>query len=623
MKIPRLGKITPYEFQWNKIQKALNKIRAQFNGEEEIAPFYIDAYVAAGKTILGGAIASHCEKTKTNLLILARTGELVDQNQEEIWNMNSKCSVFSASLGQKSLYQTTIVGTEGTVSNHIDPQRGLVEPSTGKAFIPKIILIDECHQVDWKDVLKNGDTSYSKIINHFKKLNPKLVIVGMTGSPYRGVESIKGDFWKSKIEPSIGREFLVENGYIHHTEFGHTGEGYDLSEFDSIEEAGTKDFSSSDIEKMHEKMTLTATASIMREVVSVMQNRLSALVTCAGKKHCQEAASCVPDDEYAIVTDSTGKKERKKILDGAKRGELNERGTFRYKYIFQIGCLTTGVNIPLWDTSVLLRRIGSLTLLTQLLGRGMRLLKPEHEQSGYAKSSHLVMDFSGTMAAMHEMFDDPLLEDAVNDQREYEKNLIACPKCGEMNSEHARRCVGSDFDEDDGRCGHWFKSRLCENQVRNGITVIKGCGAENDIAAKECRKCGVYLIDPNAKLMNKAYSAEDWRPVKKFEIMVAGREQDSITVKYHLDNFGIDGKQEVATVTYWKINGNGKQAYLNNFVRKLIPDYKWATRFAKMKPVNAVSNKAMLGVVSHITHRINEKGKSVVNGVRLISGTES
>lgn len=610
-----MSKLTPYEFQQNAINELINETRLRLRGEKENSAFYGDFYVSAGKSLIMAEYALHCKKVGAKLLMLARTGELVEQNSEAIFEQGGRCSIFSASLGRKSTYFDTVVGTEGTVANHLDREFS--------CWIPNVVLFDECHQCHWKDVLDNGDTGYSKIINHFKALNPKLVVLGVTGSPYRGIESIKGDFWKQKIEPSIGREFLVENGFIHHTEFGHAAGGYDLSEFDNIEKSGTKDFSASDIEKMHDKMTLSATQSIMKQVVSVMQNRLCALVTCAGKKHCEEAASCVPSDEYAIVTDSTSKKERRKILNGAKKGELNERGTFRYKYIFQIGCLTTGVSVSPWDTSILLRRIGSLTLLTQLLGRGMRLLKPEHEEAGMSKTGHLVLDFSGTMAAMHEMFDDPLLEDAVNDQRKYEKELISCPKCGEMNSEHARRCVGLDGGEEDGRCGHWFKSRTCDDQERGGIVVTRGCGAENDIAARECRKCGVYLIDPNAKLMNKAYSAEDWKPVLEMDLEVIGKSQDGIGVKYYIDNYGLDGKQEVAFVKYWAINSGGKQAYLNNFVRKLIPDHKWAARFAKMTPVNAAKNTAMLGRVSHITHRINDKGNSVVNGIRLISGREA
>ena len=196
MEIPKLGKITPYPFQWKVIENTKNFIRKQFRGEIDNQPSFIHAYVSAGKTIIAGALAVHCQSVGARLLILARTGELVEQDAEEVFNMGGACSLYSASLGQKSVYYSTVVGTEGTVANALDK-----EFST---WIPHIILIDECHEVSWQSVIDETDNQYARIINHFKKLNPKLVIVGMTGSPYRGVESIKGPFWKHEIEPITG-----------------------------------------------------------------------------------------------------------------------------------------------------------------------------------------------------------------------------------------------------------------------------------------------------------------------------------------------------------------------------------------------------------------------------------
>jgi superfamily II DNA or RNA helicase len=614
--IPVYGDITPYQFQWDLAQTTLSHIRKQLTKEIENEPAYINAYVSAGKTILAGIIADHCKKVGVKLLILARTGELVEQNSAEIFNMGSACSIYSASLSRKSTHFTTVVGTEGTVANALEKEFS--------SWMPRIILIDECHQVPWKDVLNNGDTGYSKIINHFKVLNPGLIVVGMTGSPYRGIESIKGDYWKTEIEPKIDRKFLVENNYIVPTVFGHVHDnaGYDLSEFDQVEEHGTKDFSAADMEAMHDKMDLSTTQTIMREVMEIMEQRLCALVTCAGLKHCKEAASIVPDDECAIITDKTAKKDRQQILRDAKKGKLNERGVFRYRYIFQIGCLTTGVNIPLWCTSVLLRRIASLTLLTQLLGRGMRLLKPEHVDAGHEKFDHLCVDYSGTMAAMHELFDDPLLEDAVVSGKKGDQNWVTCPNCETENSEYARRCCGNDSSSDDGRCEFFFKSRTCDDLTRGGIVISKGCGVENDIAARVCRKCDNTLIDPNDKLAGKSYGIEDWKPVISMELDVIGHDQDGIGVRYYFDSYGEDGKQEIANIKYWAIKGGGKRVWESSFIRRHITGYPFQQRMINMTPVNVIKNKATFAVPKFATHRINEKGLSVVHGLKFSSGLE-
>ena len=184
MEIPTLGKITPYPFQWELVQNIINHIRKQLKREIKPTPAYINAFVSSGKTIVAGAVANHCSKVGAKLLVLARTGELVEQDQEEIWNMDSPCSIYSASLGRKSTHFNTVVGTEGTVANALN--------GDFSQWIPHIILIDEAHQVPWQDVIEKGDSCYSKIINHFQLLNPNVVIIGMTGSPYRGIESIRG-----------------------------------------------------------------------------------------------------------------------------------------------------------------------------------------------------------------------------------------------------------------------------------------------------------------------------------------------------------------------------------------------------------------------------------------------
>ena len=613
--IPTFGKITPYPFQWELVQNIITHIRKQLKREIEPTPAYINAFVSSGKTIVAGAVANHCHKVGAKLLILARTGELVDQDQQEVWNMDSPCSIFSASLGRKSTHFSTVVGTEGTVANALE--------SHFTTWVPHVILIDESHQLPWQDVLAKGDSCYSKIINHFQVLNPNVCIIGMTGSPYRGIESIKGPFWKEELEPAIDRKFLVDKEYIVPTIFGygHDDVQYDLKKSD-INEVGTKDFSNSQLEELHDQMSLTTTQLIMREVMAKAKDRLCVLITCAGAKHCSEAVTVLPEDEYAIITDKTPSKLRQQILKDHKVGLLNNRGTFRYKYIAQIGCLTTGVNLPLIDTSVLLRPIGSLTLLTQLLGRGMRLLKPEHESAGYSKHDHLTLDYSGTMAAMHQMFNDPFLEDAVLAKAKEQNMLLECPDCKTMNSEHARRCIGPDslHNQPDDRCGYFWSFRKCEDQRVNGQLVAKGCGIENDTAARECRNCHIQLIDPNAKLISKSYDAGDWKPVLRMDIEVTGKNADGICVTYWLDVFDENGKQEIAKVMYWAINSGGKRTWTSQFVRRHINGYPFQQKILSLNAKQVIGAKAMFDTPRYITHRINDKGHSIVHGLQFSSG---
>ncbi|MFW0778511.1 MAG: Hint domain-containing homing endonuclease, partial [Rickettsiales bacterium] len=341
-------------------------------------------FTVTHNTIMLGTIANHCQNVGAKCLIMADQGELVEQNSDECWNMDTKNSIYSASLGRKSTHFPVVVGTSGTIVKSLE--------KSFKDWVPHIVLIDECHRVNWRDCMSDEPTTnYGRILKWFKHLNPRLVVVGVTGTPFRGTESIKGPFWQHKIGESINREYLVDNGYIVPTVFGFSDTQYDLDGFAPRHEFGTEDFSASELAEMERLMSVDTTAKIMQEVIQVAPTRNMVMITCASERHCKDAARHLPDGSYGIITQSTRKKERKSILDKAKTGEI--------KYLLQIGCLTTGLNRPLIDTSVILRRIGSLTLLIQLLGRGMRLLKQEHIDAGIHKADHLVLDYSGTMEA--------------------------------------------------------------------------------------------------------------------------------------------------------------------------------------------------------------------------------
>ena len=110
------------------------------------------------------------------------------------------------------------------------------------------------------------------------------------------------------------------------------------------------------------------------------------------------------------------------------------------------------------------------------------------------KRDALVLDFAGNIER-HRDWDNPIIQDAVKQTIDRDKPLvISCPACLTMNTEHARRCVGKD-QENEERCKYYFEFKECKN-VTEGVA----CSAKNDIAARICHKCGCELIDPNAKL---------------------------------------------------------------------------------------------------------------------------
>lgn len=552
------GKLTLRPYQ----QAAFNAAVEHF--KKSPLPAIISASVGAGKTVIIAALHAHVTDKGGAVLTLSRQGEIVEQDHDDAWLARCKSSIYSASLGKKTVAYPSVFGTEGTVWNalkadleywsaHCDSktpfgdlsseyladmgieidQTKTYELSKMSNYSPALLCVDEAHMCDFTD----PNCQYMKIFRELSRRNNKMRILGLTGTPYRGVTPIVGQadeyLWKEMLI-DIPMEYLTDLGYLVPCTFGfaHDDVGYDLSEFESKGEDGTQDFTAEELRRMEALMLKaeTTTEKIMIEVMARTKDRNCVMITCAGKKHCKEAAKFLPKGTYAIVTEDMGARLRKKALKDAFDGKI--------KYLLQVGCLTTGLNIPLIDTIVILRKIGSLTLLVQLIGRGLRLLKDFQIDAGIVKDDCLVLDYSDTMSELRELFDHPVLEEADLSKSKEDENTITCPKCQVENGKHAVRCRG--IGSDGIRCDFFWRSRLCEPFFINGKLIDEGCGAENAPTARSCRCCDNTLIDPNAKLTGKHYTENDFIPVTKFDMRPT--QNGGVAVEYHLVN-GVVAKE--------------------------------------------------------------------------------
>lgn len=611
------GEIEPRPYQWLVYEKTAEVIR-KFGKDPK--PSFVTASVGAGKTIMIAMIARRFQDMGWEGLVIARQGEIIEQDAEELWNLSVKNSLFSASLGRKSTAYPLIAGTEGTIINGLfdkkDESGNIISKGALSDFFPRYILIDECHQMNWEDVVSESpETQYGVIMTELNrrckaKYGHDVIVIGYTGSPFRGTDSIKGAYWKHEIV-NIDTKYLVDIGFLVPTIFGlHDIDDlhYDLSAFEASGSDGTQDFTSEQLKQMQKEILEqgTLTQKIMLKVMELTKNRNGVLITCAGKKHCQEAAKYLPEGSYAIVTEDMGQKARRKALKNAYTGKI--------KYVFQIGCLTTGVNIPLWDTSVILRKIMSLTLLVQLLGRGMRLLKKEQIDAGYHKEDHLVLDFSGTMFELGQLYEDPILEEAEAQRSKRSGEQVPCPKCGTMNSPYARRCIGKDALSPDGRCEEFFSYIRCGFD-KNGIRIFDdGCGTKNDPTARYCRHCDHVLRDPNAALNERAYTDNEWTEVKDFKIELT-KDEKGVVYRYFI------------------MKGNGKEGWANEVFYPFGRQEKYLKNQFKIKGLlNHVSDRnlidnlmnchsakafmAFTGLIrapKRITHRFNDKGRDIIH----------
>lgn len=579
-------------------EEVFAKVVAHFRSKDGHLPAVVDMSVGSGKTALAAFLAKHSADKGGRVMILARQGELVQQDGEFAEMIGVKVSYYSASLGAKSVRHNVIAGTEGTVARQLD--------KAFKSWLPDLVLVDECHQADHED----ENTMMMRIMLHFQVLNPKVRILGLTGSPFRGTETIIGDFW-SKCLACVPTEFLVGEGWLVPVHFGWPEHDEDSFDFAKLEqENGGLEFTDEQMDRFRAGDP-TKTERIMAEVVQRTAGDLGVLIFAQTKKHCLEIAGALPPGSWAIITDDTPDKERAESLAAAKTGAI--------KYTINVSVLTTGVDVPYWQSIVYLRPVGSLVLLIQSIGRILRLLIDESidmnaldveqriaEIAASIKPFGRVYDYAGVMDRLGHLYENPMLAQAQFERSKREGSTVVCPRCNCENSDKARRCIG--VDSKGVRCDHFWIKQDCRK-----------CGAPNDVTARDCRVCGEQLIDPNQKLLHKAYSDSELVPLR--DMQMEPTKNGGLLVRYLLN---MEEPEHGWPVEFYAPGGSptAKRVWYNQFVKTHVRAAAWQSKVYNMNTPAILKMKAMFDKPSHIAYRINEKGKFVICRKRFKDGLE-
>lgn len=524
---------------------------AKFGDLDVHPPIIVNASVSSGKSVMLAECAKAIkdaalarEKPATVLImIIQRQGLLAAQNSEAGWSIGLNNSMFSASCGnKKSTHFQVVYATEGTISRALDQYRfspwtddELKESPEWRArarkFHPDLILIDEGHQVPFEQ----PDSQYMKTLMHFYACKPHMRLACMTGSPFRGIQSIVGNtpqhLWKSvaSIEPGdpdypeggvgngiISTEFMIEQGWVVAPQFGYPDDEDNHYDFKHLS-TETWDYPEHELDAVvsDKERCLAICADFIRK----SQDRGGVVIFAATQRHTRQIAAAmkllgVDPEQIGVIVDKTPQKEQTRILTAAKAGKL--------KYVINVAVLTTGVNVQWWDTEVLMRPIAAIVLLIQAIGRILRLLIQDGEMgvverdaltaemrkaliAASSKPDALVLDYAGCMETLGALYENQVLEMAELEKAKKEnKDLIECPVCATMNSPNARRCINRD--DYGNRCDHFWHFRLCP-----------GCQTQNDQVARECWSCKRMLIDPNAALNNKHYVDGESIPVRSMK----------------------------------------------------------------------------------------------------------
>lgn len=603
-------------------------------------PIVVNASVSSGKSMMicetAKAVqqaAMQREKRQTVLvMVVQRQGELCEQNSDAARSVGLDNSRFSASLGSKSTKFSVVYATEGTLARALENYRFTPYTEQEKElpperramlgkFHPDLLLWDEGHQVPYD----KPESQAVAIIKHFYTCKPHMRFAAFTGSPFRDILPIIGGspehLWRSfaSIEPGdpdypqggvgngiISTEFMIEQGWVVPPVFGWPDDEAKTYDFSHLSPSGWE-YDEAELDAaVSDHETLLA---ICTDMIDKSASRKGVLVFAATQRHARQIAAAlkalgVDAETIGVITDKTKAKDRRRILDGAKSGAI--------KYTINVAVLTTGVNVPWWDTLVFMRPIGSLVLLIQAIGRVLRLLIEDGDVpmlqrsnahgldaadrlaliAASGKPDALVLDYANVMNTLGHLYENPVLEQAeLEKAKKDKKDLIQCQKCYTDNSPHARRCIGR-VTGDDGkeeRCDFFWHSRVCPS-----------CGTENDQVARECRNkdCRRMLIDPNAALHGKHYVEGESIPVVGMTIE-SGR-GGKLNVRFQLS----DGRTPL--IIYYP--HAGKQPALNSriwkaFVKQLPISDRDKFRLGAMKAETIVQNLELIPTPIEISAR--------------------
>ncbi|MBN27432.1 MAG: ATP-dependent helicase [Alteromonadaceae bacterium] len=486
--------------------QAVDAALAHFRQSED--PAVIVLPTGAGKSLV---IAELSRLAKGHVICLAHVKELVEQNHAKFLATGSAAGIFSAGLGQKDRNVKTTFASIQSLSANL------------AAFhVPaSLIIIDECHRVGLED-----SAQYNKTLAHFRRLNPKVKILGLTATPYRlgsgwiyqhhyhGYTRPSDDSFFKKCIFELPLQFMVKNQYltppIHYdAAVAH----YDFSLLtESLDgEQNTDDIALNELIHKHPRVTKAVTEQILQ----LSQDREGVMIFAATVDHAKEICAYLPEQQTALITGTTKIKQRDTLIAAFKAKHI--------KYLVNVSVLTTGFDAPHVDVIAILRPTQSISLFQQIVGRGLRLSP--------GKKDCLVLDYTnnGYDIFQPEIGEKKPTSDSIAVQ-------IHCPQCDFANAfwgrkdaqghilEHfGRRCQGL-IDTPDGetQCNYRFRFKHCPY-----------CNQENDIAARQCQHCNEKLIDPD-DILRKALNLNNNKVLRCAAITpVINSAEKSIKITYH------------------------------------------------------------------------------------------
>ena len=497
-------KLRPYQ------QEAVDATLAHFRKTDESAVIVLPT--GAGKSLV---IAELARLAKRKILVVTHVKELVEQNHAKYQSYGLTGGIFSAGLKRKESHHQVTFASVQSVSANLDQFRDEYS----------LVIIDECHRVSGEET-----SQYQRIIELLRQQNDSLKVLGLTATPYRlAMGWIYRYHYRGFVRGEDDKPFqyciyelplnyMINRGYLTRPELVNAAVAqYDFS---ALPQDRFGEYAERDVNQLLSKHK-RVTRAIIEQVVELAAERQGVMIFAATVEHAREVAGYLPEHETALITGATDLKDRDLLIQRFKQRQL--------KYLVNVSVLTTGFDAPHVDFIAILRPTQSVSLYQQIVGRGLRLDE--------GKQDCLVIDYAGNHVNLHH----PEVGEP-KPNPDSEPVQVFCPDCGFANifwgktdddgrviEHYGRRCQGllepvdRVQDERPQQCDYRFRFKECPH-----------CGAENDIAARNCHQCQKAIIDPDDQLRD-ALKLKDAMVIRCAGISLVA-DGSKLKITYHGEN---------------------------------------------------------------------------------------
>lgn len=382
-------------------------------------------------------------------MMITHDKRLIEQNANtllKIWP-NAPVGIYSAGLKSKQSANAIVYGGIASIAKNV--------ASFGWR---DFVIVDECHLIS-----PDETTMYRKVFDALKEINPDLIVIGFTATPFRlkqGLLTNDGFFDDicyniSGVEPF---NKLVEEGYLCTLVSKPMETQFDISNVKIV--AG--EFEKKSLENATDDEETRYRA--IQELIYYGQNRNCWLVFENSIKHAEQTAAMI--NSFGISASAVHSKLPAKEIDS--RVSAFKKGKLRA--LVNMGMLTTGFDHPPIDLMADLAHTMSPGRHVQKLGRCTRMY--DFNNPGdvdpvafpYIKYDCLVLDFARNIERLGPINDPTIPRGPGAGRGTGEAPIRICEACGVYNHASARICF---------HCGAEFKFETKFKETASVKEVVK------------------------------------------------------------------------------------------------------------------------------------------------------